>query len=153
MKQKEEEGAFVKIQLDDKFHCYGRIIIKKYYAFYDCRTESDLPLDVISKCPILFTIGVYSYAVKKDRWEIIGWLPLEEKLKTPPTFFVQDPINPNLLFLYNPLMAKMIPASLPECQGLERMAVWQPEHVEQRLRDYYSNVSNSTVESLKLKGK
>ena len=36
-----------------------------------------------------------------------------------------------------------------ECVGLERAAVWEPEHVEDRLRDHFAGRSNRWVESLK----
>lgn len=38
-----------------------------------------------------------------------------------------------------------------EVEGLERLAVWDPEHVEDRIRDHYNGVQNIWVESLRLK--
>jgi len=42
-------------------------------------------------------------------------------------------------------------ASRAECEGLERCAVWEPEHVEDRLRDHFAGKPNVWVESLRLK--
>lgn len=43
------------------------------------------------------------------------------------------------------------PATPEECAVLERAAVWDPGHVEDRLRDHFAGQSNKWVESLRLK--
>jgi hypothetical protein len=43
-------------------------------------------------------------------------------------------------------------ADFERCVGLERAAVWDPEHVEDRLRDHRAGVPNKWVESLALRG-
>lgn len=42
------------------------------------------------------------------------------------------------------------PASRQELEGLEVAAVWDPEHVEDRLRDHFSGRPNKWVESIRL---
>ena len=46
---------------------------------------------------------------------------------------------------------KIRSASKEECLGLERAAVWEPSHVEERIVDYYAGRKNQWLESLKLK--
>lgn len=43
------------------------------------------------------------------------------------------------------------PMNYELCKELEREAVWNPEHVESRLDDYYFGRPNKWVESLKAK--
>ena len=45
----------------------------------------------------------------------------------------------------------ILPATYEEIKNLECAAVWEPEHVEDRLRDYFSGVPNVWVEDLKPK--
>jgi hypothetical protein len=40
-------------------------------------------------------------------------------------------------------------ASYGECTSLERAAVWDTEHIEDRLEDYFNGRENKWVESLK----
>jgi hypothetical protein len=44
----------------------------------------------------------------------------------------------------------MTPVSIDKCRGLERSAIWEPEHVEERLSDHYAGKVNRWAESLKL---
>jgi len=85
-------------------------------------------------------------AVSSGRWPIIGNLPLESGLEIAPKFFKQDPINKAFSIYHR---SQETPATLAECEKLERAAVWEPSHIEDRLRDYYSGVPNQWVESLK----
>jgi hypothetical protein len=78
--------------------------------------------------------------------EGIGNRPLEHDMIAEPVFFKQDPIN-NRFFKY--YESTTVAATRQECLGLERAAVWEPEHVEDRLRDHYAGVTNKWVESLK----
>jgi hypothetical protein len=71
-----------------------------------------------------------------------------------PFFFKQDSFN-GRLFLYNSSLLTAdqgyeCPATLAECSGLERAAVWDPEHVVDRLRDHAAGRPNQWVESLKI---
>jgi hypothetical protein len=92
---------------------------------------------------------VMNHAITSGRWSRVANAPLDAALLQPPTFFKQDVMNPNLLSLYR--AGEETPASRDECEGLERAAVWEPEHIEDRLRDHYHGRPNKWVESLKLK--
>lgn len=139
----------MKIPIGDSYHCYGRIVVNKLIAFYDCYTTDDLDIDTIRKLPILFVLSVYKHAVVSGRWTIIGKASLEEELKSPPPMFVQDQFDLTNLQIYKDGI--LVPASYEECKNLERMAVWEPEHVEERLRDHYKGKPNKWVEALRIK--
>ena len=75
---------------------------------------------------------------------------VDEELRLP-LQFIQDELNPKNYQLYDPNTGQISKASKEECIGLERAAVWEAEHVEDRLRDFYSGVQNKWVEQLKIK--
>ncbi|HEY0158466.1 MAG TPA: hypothetical protein VGF28_14380 [Thermoanaerobaculia bacterium] len=85
-------------------------------------------------------------AITSGRWKVLGHVPLDEPLQREPAFFKQDPLSGELT-LYR--SGTEYPASAEECQELERAAVWDPEHVEDRLRDHFDGRSNRWVESLR----
>ncbi len=76
-RQKERIGDVVRIKLGDGFHSYARILEEGTFAFYDCRTRDDLPIDKIISSPVLFFVPVMRYAVARSIWEVIGNAPLE----------------------------------------------------------------------------
>ena len=54
--------------------------------------------------------------------------------------FIQDALNPTNFELYNPNTGEIVPITKNEIIGLERAAVWDKNHVEDRVRDFYNNV-------------
>lgn len=149
MKVREYPGQFVKNPLNDGYNTYARIIEGKFYAFYDGRKKESLPLIDISNLPVAFIIPVHMNGVKSGRWQIIGGLPLEEKFKTAPAFFIQDPLDSSVFRIYK--NGQMYKSSLEECIGLERFMVWDFEYVESRLMDHYAGKPNVWVELSKIK--
>ncbi len=149
-RQQRTVGAFVKIQLDKKYHTYGRILNDAAFAIYDMRTGVDIQdLETIRSVPILFIVGIYNDAVTKGRWIKVGKMALEDNLQVNPPEFIQDQIDPTQFSIY--YRGEMRPAIREECEGLECCAVWEPEHVESRIRDHYAGVPNKWVELVKIK--
>ena len=87
------------------------------------------------------------YAVKRGRWNVVGYLPLEAALQNNPPKFIQDRIQPELFSIYK--NGSIQPATRDECAGLECAAVWDPEQVEDRLRDHYAGRPNKWAISLR----
>jgi hypothetical protein len=87
------------------------------------------------------------YAVKSGRWPIVGHIPLEDRLVPPPKF-IQDPLNKNSFSIYE--NGQIRKATREQCAGLERAAVWEPEQMEDRLRDHYTGRKNEVFEKLKM---
>jgi immunity protein 26 of polymorphic toxin system len=151
MRQKETIGAFVRVPIDETYHTYGRIINNLVYAFYDFKTESEIAdLDLIEKSNILFKLIIHRSAVTKGYWKIIGVKELPEDLKVPVPFFRQAIGNHNDCWIVIDDDSKKVdPAA---CVDLERLAVWEHDHVEQRLKDYYNGVRNDYTYALRLNG-
>lgn len=149
-RQQRAAGAFVKIQIDKEYHTYARILTDASFAFYDIKKAEDIDdLEWIAAQPVLFVVAVYNDAVTKGRWPKIGKLPLEDRLMRHPPQFIQDPINLNFFSIYD--NGEIRPSTRAECEGLERCAVWEPEHVESRIRDHYAGVPNSIVERMRIR--
>jgi hypothetical protein len=126
-------GSFLRVRLADGSFGYGRMLEPPPIdAFYEYRTEKpDTDLGQIASKPILFKVGVRHSDL--DSWELIGWRELEE----PCTIFDSAGNSRS--------------AEPHECIGLERMAVWEQHHVEERLLDTFMGRPNETVEHLKVR--
>ena len=147
--QERTVGDIVRINLGDEFHTYARVLEEALFAFYDCRVREVVPVEQIISSPILFQIPVMNYAVKRGIWMVVGNVPLDNVLINPPPRFIQDALKKDVYKIYS--KGKAYPATREECIGLEREAVWDPAHVEDRLKDHYAGRKNKWVESLKIK--
>lgn len=113
-------------------------------------------MERLADAPVLFVLPVMNKAITSGRWPTVGRRPLTDAERTTPVRFCkQDPITGSLSVAWvDPVSSeyRTIPASREDCEGLEREAVWSPEHVEDRLRDHFAGRPNKWVESLRLKG-
>jgi hypothetical protein len=144
-------GNFISIPDGNGGHYFGRELREGVVAFYDLRSSKILSLDLIANTPILFKLPVMNYAFKPGigKWQYIGHSPLEPSLTAPVEFFMQDSLTGEFsLYKEGGLI---VPATADQIVGLECTAVWNPEHVEDRLRDHYDGVPNIWFESLKPK--
>ncbi|WP_082502937.1 Imm26 family immunity protein [Methylobacterium sp. Leaf100] len=130
---KYQSGDFFKIKFINSFS-YGRVLSSPLMAFYDKTYTEDQPLDVICKANIAFKIWINDEAIVSGRWPIIGHIHLDVSLLSIPKFFKQDPISRKLYTYENGIES---PASIDECMGLEKAAVWAPKHVEERLESFF----------------
>lgn len=150
MSQRRIVGAIVKVPLNDGYHTYAWTLHEASFAFFDCRTNEEIKdLGQIVSRPILFIIAVYKSAITKEKWKNIGKVPLDDRFSKLPLKFMQDSHDHTRFSIYD--NGAIRPASREECIGLERAAVWEAEHVEERIEDYYAGRPNKWVESLKIK--
>ena len=144
-RQQRTIGSIVKIPIDSTYHTYARILGEASFAFYDARTKEDISdFSKIASSPILFIVAVFNHAVTRGRWVKVGKLPLESNLQRLPPKFIRDSIDPTQFSIYE--FGKIRPSTREECQGLERASVWEPEQIEERLRDHYAGRPNHSVE-------
>lgn len=149
MRQHRTVGGIVEISLEPEKKVYARILGEASFAFYDyVNIDESVDLaDIITK-PILFILAVYDDAVTKGRWKKIGKIPLEPALQVLPLKFIQDGLDESRFEIYD--NGNIRPASRDECIGLERAAVWEPEHVESRILDYYRGLPNKWEMQMRL---
>ncbi|MBC7285150.1 immunity 26/phosphotriesterase HocA family protein [Hoeflea sp.] len=145
-RQKWAEGSIVKIDMGDGTYCFGQCISDPILGFFDLRTADVPPVEEIAKYGFLFCVWVMRYAVTQGIWEKIGKAPFDRKAVESLKFFKQDSIS-GRFYIYDPVTD--IPVSYEDTIGLERAAAWEPEHIEDRLRDHFAGRPNVWVESMK----
>lgn len=145
-------GALVKIPLPDGAFAFGRLLEFPLIAFYDVRSSASdrVTVQSLASANIAFILWVMKYAVTKGHWPIVDRGPLEGSLWEPPLFFLEDAISGELFTTYGGGVEQ--PASFAEVEGLERAAVWDPEHVVDRLVDHFAGRPNKWVESMRPRG-
>lgn len=133
-------GSIIEIQINKEYYVYAQILSNGGYAFFDYR--NDIPLSDLTRLldkPILFIVCVYDYIIKNNIWHVIGELPIRDELKTQPLMYIHD-ANTDAYSLYDNNTGKITPCTKEEAYGLERAAVWEENHIEDRIRDYYNNM-------------
>ncbi|MGE9795819.1 Imm26 family immunity protein [Acinetobacter baumannii] len=149
-KQKFSIGALLQIDLKNGQYAFGRVVNKEETLFYDFFTDniSNLNLAEIYSAKELFRVSVMKYAITSGQWTVIDNKPIEADLALPNKYFMQDMITKEFSVYHQ---GHITPATYEDIKGLECAAVWEPEHVEDRLRDYFAGVPNIWVEDLKPK--
>ena len=140
-------GDVVKIDLGDGTFAFGRVL-KSTVAFYDLRTSTEIAVEEIIAKPILFNIWVMDHAITDGAWSIIGHAPLDKELMVEPLLFKKDEIS-KALTLYRDSTGEEVPATRKDFEGLVCAAVWEAEHVVERLNDHFAGRSNCWVESMR----
>ncbi|WP_407673553.1 Imm26 family immunity protein [Paludisphaera rhizosphaerae] len=138
-RQKWTRGAVVTVPLGDGFHTYAQMLEDPEYAFFDCKTQDALPAVTVVSRPLLFRLWVMRYAHSTGRWPKIGVAPILTTLQEPVWRYNQDPLRPqDIRITFDGCNGPL--GSLTDCEGLECAAVWDPEHVESRLKSHYAGV-------------
>jgi hypothetical protein len=148
-RQRRTPGAIVQIPLGDGRNCYAQTLEEPEFVFFDLCTRITPDLNAIIIKPVLFRSWVMNHAVTSGRWLKLGVAPIAEDLARPVSRFIQDALDPSRFEIT--VGGQRRAATRRECENLERAAVWDPEHVEDRLRDHYAGHPNKWVESLRLK--
>lgn len=146
-------GMVVAIDLGDGLVAYGRVVDPPLFEFFDRFESSDSAtpnVELNDGSPVLFRIWVMDSALKSGRWKVIGTSPIRERPHE--YFFKKDTLTGRLTRYWEDRSTGEyfeVPASLEECSKLERAAVWDASHVEDRLRDHVYGRPNRWVDSLR----
>jgi hypothetical protein len=139
-------GTFLRIRLPDGSYGYGRALQDPYIAFHNFRTLEEVnDLAAISTKPILFTQAVRIR--ESDRWSALGKLELLDELLRPVVRFTQDVADFTRCTIYDSMGLERA-ATPEECIGLERAAIWEIHHIEERLLDTFLGRPNAVYEHL-----
>lgn len=132
----------MEINIEGQYYVYAQILSKGLgYAFFDFKSKEKLrDFNILLNSKVLFIVMVYNDIITKGVWLKVGKLPIRDDLLVQPMKFIQDNLNPNNFEHYNPNTGKITKATKEECVGLERASVWDANHVEDRIRDYYLGV-------------
>lgn len=146
-KQRRCEGDVVAIDLGEQHgFAYARVLPEPLVGFYDFRSADMVNPDELEPRSIFLRLWVMNHAITSGRWEVIGNLPLEPTLLEDPVFFKQDPIDKSISLYQG---GREWPAEIDDWRPLERAAVWEPEHIEDRLRDHFLGRPNRWEQSLR----
>lgn len=140
-KQRITIGAILEINIENNYYVYAQILGNANYAFFDYRTTSQLKdFTVLFDKPVLFIASVYNDIITQGHWLKVGNLELRNDFKVLPMKFIQDALNPDSFELYDPNTGESKPSTKEQIKGLERAAVWEANHIVDRIRDYYNEV-------------
>lgn len=144
-----ETGDVVKITLGKDVLTYAQALENPLFAFYDRESKTEMQIADIVRLPIAFEIYVVNSAVTSGRWTVVGNVRLSPELLVLPKFFIEDGLKRGSFRVKQG--EREWHAVRDDCIGLERAAVWDAEHVEDRLRDHYAGRPNKWLESLRIR--
>jgi hypothetical protein len=156
---KRTPGRVVRIDLEDGRCAYGRQLTSVNVEFYDRVRYPDDQVNLLElvATPVASTIWVGNSAFRRPSgWALLDVVTLTEHEATKIHRYAKpDAVSRRVTIYYqNPVSGSFgeRPATIDECRDLEIAAVWDPGHVEDRLRDHFAGRPNAWVESLRLKG-
>lgn len=147
-------GQIFEVRLGNDAYCYGLVLREPLMAFYDRLFPTQRSPEDVKDLPIAFTIMVMNSAITSGHWPVVGNAPIPESMLAPPKFCNRDSVSGEIMIYHEvPELAPHYerPAAPGECNGLETAAVWEPEHVEDRLRDHFAGRPNVWVEQLRVR--
>lgn len=139
------EGAYIKIPLGNNFYSVARLLKSPNVAFYEHIYQEDDEFS-LQQSKIAFITCIYNDIIKKGEWKIFMQTPLEPELSVAPKYFKQDPISKEY-FIYQDGIE--VPCAKEDCNNIERLSVWDSQHIIDRLNDLRTGQINKWVESLK----
>jgi Immunity protein 26 len=140
-------GSFVAIPLNGEYG-FGRVAREARIACYDVKASNILPIAQVKRAPVLFVVGVHFDAYASGRWQIIGKEPLEPPLAQSVKFFRQD-VATGAVDIY--VEGTFQPYAGEDLSKMERLASWDENHVEDRLRNHFAGIPDPNTEHLKVK--
>jgi hypothetical protein len=137
-------GSVVEIPLPDGTHTYGLLRNEPLISVFDVKTVEALEPERVVQRPVLFAVWVMARALAL--WPVVGVVPLSPAMERPESFVKRDRIS-GRVSVYTE--GRERPAELGELEKLEVAAVWEPEHVVDRVVDHYAGKPNKWAESLR----
>jgi hypothetical protein len=139
-------GAVIRKRLG-RAHHYARLLEFPWVAFYratTARASDDLVAIVASD--VRFTIAAHKDLLANTEWDVIGTVALDGALRPPRAQAIWDDAEHCHII---DDAGEMRPATPAECADLEPAAVWEPEHISDRLRDALAGRPNKWLEQLR----
>ena len=147
--QRWRAGVVIRKSLEDGWTYYARLLEFPWAVFYKHRTKTPSDdLAAITAHPVLFTIAAHKDLLAKNEWEVVGHLALDGSLTPPRAQAVWDLDDPDGCQIIDD-QGEMRPATPEECEGLEPAAVWEPEHIADRLRDTFAGRRNHWLDEMR----
>lgn len=136
-KKRWQPGAVVRKTIGTTTY-YGRLLEFPWAAFYDFRSQQPMKgLSEITSHSVAFMVAAHKDLVADGQWETIGVAPLEPSLRPPKAQAMIDVLDPEHCQIIDD-EGNIREATREECEGLEPAAVWEPEHIVDRLEDHFA---------------
>ena len=137
------EGAIYEVALGDGRFSYAQALSDPLMGFYDgCFSEAQ-PVETIANRPFKFCVWVHRDAFK--RWRKVGDSPVPHESKDQ-WFFIQDALTKSVeLYQHGTGYRRAVDAPL---SNFEAAAIWDPEHIEERLADEGSGQPNRHADGM-----
>ena len=147
--QRRTVGAVLAVRLNSQETCFAVTLPEADFAFFGPGAAADASSAKLFTHAPLFRVAVHKSACSTGRWSKLAKLDVPPALLAPEPKFIQDSLNPSKFQIYRG--GEIRAATRSECEGLESAAVWEPEHVEQRLQDQLAGVANVWQEQLRIR--
>jgi hypothetical protein len=146
-------GDIVAIPLGEGRVAFGWVLEEPLIAFFDYSSDTEHVPSVqqLAQAPIAFRIWVMNHALTEGAWPVLGHVQIPEELATPPLFLKQDRLSGKISVTRTGAEEEDVPKEKGEWIKLERAAVWDPEHVVDRLRDHFDGRPNKWVEAMRVR--
>ena len=145
-------GDVVSIDLGEGRFGFAVVLKEPLFGYYDYSSDAPAPpLSEIVASPIAFKVCTMRHHVVSGRWPVIGRIEISDEDAALPWFFKEDSLTNQLSKTRDG--TEELPVTEEEAMQMERAAVWEPDHVVDRLRDHFAGVPNKWVESLKPRGR
>lgn len=122
-------GDVYAIPLPNGKVAYGRIFKDSCIGVY--KHISDTLNDVPKTEDYQFTVGVYKDVLQSGQWSVVDSRPFNSDDDAwPPPMCIIDSISGEYSIYYK---GEIRPSNKSECEGLETAAVWESEHIIDRI--------------------
>lgn len=145
-------GSIIEIPIEGKYFVYAQILGKAGYAFFDFKTIEKLKdITYLRSAKILFVLGVYDDVITQGLWKKVGKLEVRKDLEVQPMQYIYHKGENPEYEIYNPNTGEIRRSTKEQVKGLECAAVWEANHVEDRIRDHYLGVPCIWMEGMSVK--
>jgi hypothetical protein len=146
-------GDIVAIPLGEDRVAFGWVLEEPLIAFFDCSSDiKHVPsVQQLVQTPIAFRIWVMNRALAAGTWAVLGHAQVPDELAIPPLFLKQDRFSGKVTVTRTGAEEEAVPKEKEKWITLERAAVWDPDHVVDRLRDHFEGRPNKWVEAMRVR--
>ena len=148
-KIREQLGQVFAVRLENSYYGFGQVTGGELYTFFNffCKDLDGVQPSFIVSHSILFRICVAKRVLTNGEWPVIGIIKPTKNLLLGEDQYKVDPLNGKLTIWKED--NSELPATWEECKNLERAAIWDKEHVEERLYDSFCGRPSAIVEAQK----
>lgn len=137
------------VPLEGGQYGFGQVLADPHFVFFDLRANQAPDIQDILHAKPLFVISVMRYAITRGVWPVIGHGEISPEINEQPVRFIKDIASGEFFLTYTG--EERTPTTLEEAAKLERAAVWDPEHVSDRLSAHFEGRACIWTEQLRAK--